>query len=446
MYNPSRIALAGIFVWLFFWLVTPVYATVELSATAMLYIALCYLGFFAGCAAYPLMTGVSEQTVPASEWQDPPAYRLYWISVGVGLAGMALRLYDRVALRGADYAGSAADLRETLSQVGAGPVAAIAAVLFPFCLIPLLVMLGSRFKTRQIPLYILAVAIFFLPTIESLAQLSRSILLTSVVLLFAAITCTKFRGNPANRKLLLATAVGIVLMAIASTVIFTSRLEETDRQLSDTVIMSGYADNLQPTETAWTGLVAGSTLEKRYYSIILPNGMYYISGAYEFSNLWLRPDVQTFTYGAYNFVAFVRAIQILFLPDSDPLDEATLVYKVGVFQTFFGNAWVDFGYFAPLVLVIMGYFSRYLGLRARAGNLNVLPLYLFMVVIIFFMPVGNFVNGGLGNYILGAFGLIAFFGPRRRPGGGEAPPEPLPELPDLLPPGAELSAASRLPG
>ncbi len=442
MYNPTRIALAGMAAWAFFWLITPVYATVDLSATAMLYIAFCYLGFFAGCAAYPMMTRVSEQTVPASAWQRPTSYGLFWISMAIGLAGMALRLYDRVAIRGVDYGAGASDFRETLSAVGAGPVAAIAAVLFPFCLVPLVVLLASKFKPRQIPLYLLAIGVFFLPTIESLAQLSRSVLLSSVVIVFAAITCAKFRGNPANRKLLLATAGGIVLMAIVSTVIFTSRLEEGDRQLSESVITSVYADNLQPTETAWVGLVAGSDLERRFYSVILPNGMYYISGAYEFSNLWLRPDTQSFAYGAYNMIAFVRAAQILFTPNAEPLDEAALVYKVGVFQTFFGNAWVDFGYFAPLVLMALGFFCRFLGLRARAGNLNVLPLYLYLVVVIFFMPVGNFINGGLGNYVLAAFVLIAFFGPRQRKEAGAPPAEPAP----LLPPGTEVGPASRLPG
>src|SRR6476469_8251965 len=122
--------------WLFFWLVTPVYPTADLSATAMLYIGVCYLGFFVGCAAYPLMTGVSERTFPPSEWQQPTSYALFWISTVIGLAGMALRLYDRVALRGVDYSAGASELRETLSSVGAGSVGAIAAVLFPFCLVP----------------------------------------------------------------------------------------------------------------------------------------------------------------------------------------------------------------------------------------------------------------------------------------------------------------------
>lgn len=420
MYNPARVALAGLVAWLFFWLITPVYATLELSATAMLYIGLCYAGFFIGCAAYTMATGVDERTVPASDWQNPTVYGLFWTSLALGLAGMGLRLYDRVAIRGADYASSALDLRESLSQVGAGPVAAIAAVFFPFCIVPLIVLLASRFKRRQIPLYVLAIAVFFLPTIESLAQLSRSVMLTTVVIGFALITCTKFHGNPAHRKLLVATVAGIVLLSIASTMIFTSRLEGSDRQLSESVITSVYADNLQPSQDAWVGLVSGSPLESRYYSIILPNGMYYISGAYEFSNLWLRPDDQPFTYGAYNFIAFVRAVQILFSPDAEPLDEVRLVFKPGVFQTFFGNAWVDFGYFAPLFLMAFGYFARFLGLRARDGNLNLLPLYLYFVVIIFFMPVGNFINGGLGNYILAAFGLIAVFGPRRRSGSGQS--------------------------
>ena len=52
------------------------------------------------------------------------------------------------------------------------------------------------------------------------------------------------------------------------------------------------------------------------------------------------------------------------------------------------------------------------------------------------------VNGGLGNYILGAFTLIAVFGPRRPP----EPSKPIAQPAVLLPAGAEIGAASRLPG
>jgi len=412
LYNPARIALAGIGVWLFFWLITPVYATATLAPTAIFYVACCYIGFFLGCGAYTLTSGVPDAAVPVSDWRAPQLSRLFWISLAIGLAGMGLRLYDRVVLRGADYATNAVDFRESLTQTTAGPVSAVAAVLFPFCFIPLITLLAARFRPRQIPLYIIAGIAFVLPTIESFAQLSRSVLLTTAVLGFGAITCTKFRGNPANGKLVAASVAVAIVMSMVSTDIFSNRLDLEERRLSESVITSVYADHLQPTEEAWRGLVSGSALQSRYYSVILPNGMYYISGAYEFSTLWTRPDRQSFSYGAYNAIAVVRLLQIVFSPDSEPLNEAELVYRPGAFQTFFGNAWVDFGYFGPLFLFVMGYFANVLGRGARSGKLNLLPLYLYMTVIIFFMPVASFINGGLGNYVIASFTLVAIFGPR----------------------------------
>lgn len=418
MYSPARIALAGIGVWLVFWLVTPVYATTSLEPTAMLYIVFCYLGFFLGCGTYAVVSGVKDAAVVTSDWRIPRLNRLFWISLGLGLSGMGLRLYDRVVLRGADYATNAVDFRESLTQAAAGPVAAVAAVLFPFCFVPLMVLLATRFRQRQIVLYLVAAVVFLLPAVESLAQLSRSVLLTTVVLGFGAIACTKFRGNPVNPRLWAAGVGLIIMMSIASTTIFTNRLELSDRRLSDSVITSVYADHLQPTETAWRGLVAGSEPVSRYYSIILPNGMYYISGAYEFGALWTRPDTQPFSYGVYNAIAYVRFLQIVFAPNSEPMDEVSLVYRAGVFQTFFGNTWVDFGYFGPLFLFALGFLANVVGRHARSGKLNLLPIYLYLVVIIFFMPVTNFINGGLGNYVIASFVLVAFFGSRGTPDSG----------------------------
>ena len=389
------------------WLVTPVYPTTTLDPMAMIYIGLCYGGFFLGCAGYALANGVSESRVVTSNWQKPFASGLFWGTMLIGLSGMGLRLYDRVVLRGTDYATNAVEIRELLTQATAGSASVIAAVLFPFCFIPLIVLLAARFNRTQTPLYIVAGIVFFLPAIESLAQLSRSIMLTTIVLGFSAVVCTKFKGNAGNRKLIVATALAIVVLSIASTFVFSSRLGLTDRRLSDSVIMSSYADNLQPTENAWYGLVAGSEAESLYYSTILPNGMYYLSGLFEFSTLWTRPDPQPFAYGAYNAIAYTRAVQIVLLPDSEPLNEEALVYRPGVFQTFFGGTWVDFGYFGPAFLFIFGYLASMLSLRARSGSVSTLPIYLYCSTIIFFMPVSNFINGGLGNYIIASFTVIA---------------------------------------
>jgi oligosaccharide repeat unit polymerase len=406
LYNPAAIALTGILAWLFFWIVTPVYATGTIDPSALAYIAACYVGFFLGCFAHTVSGQKSRAVPPASSWNLPFPKGMFWISVLFGLVGMGLRFYDRAVLRGADYS-NALDLRDTLTQVAAGPVSIAGAILLPFCFIPLVALLVSRFRPSQLGLYLISILVFFLPAIESLAQLSRSIMLTTLALGFAAVVCTRFRGSVFNRKLALVTAGGILIMLIASTFVFTNRLDLSDRTLSSSVVLSVYADNLQPTETAWRGLVSGSPIESTFYSTILSNGMYYISGAFEFSTLWTRPDEQPFTYGAFNGIAYVRALQIVLAPGSEALfDEANVVYKVGVFQTFFGGAWVDFGYFGPVFLFLFGYVSRMTAMMARAGNVAILPIYLYLAIVIFFMPVTNFINGGLGNYIIASFLII----------------------------------------
>jgi hypothetical protein len=54
LYNPVKIALAGILAWLFFWLVTPVYATGTIAPSAIAYVAACYIAFFLGCLAHSI--------------------------------------------------------------------------------------------------------------------------------------------------------------------------------------------------------------------------------------------------------------------------------------------------------------------------------------------------------------------------------------------------------
>jgi hypothetical protein len=124
--------------------------------------------------------------------------------------------------------------------------------------------------------------------------------------------------------------------------------------------------------------------------------------------LWSRLDDQVFAYGAHNGVAYARALQLLFTPNSPPLfDEAQLVGKVGVFQTFFGGAWIDFGYLGPVFLALIGYVSAFLGLEVKKGNFAAVPIYLYLVVVILLMPVMNLINGGLGNYVLATFGILS---------------------------------------
>lgn len=414
-YDPLKVALLGIAAWVFVWLATPVYVTGFVSVGALAYIALCYGGLAAGVLQARRTMPRARTAVP-THWNIPFSPVLFRTTALIGLFGMALRVFDRVVLRGASYGGDAIQVRETLEQAGVTPVGAIASVFFCFCFIPLIVLLASDKREHRFKLMIVAGAIFALPMVESLLQLSRSTLLVGIGMSFIALVITRYGGNPFNRKLILASIAGIVAFSVFSSLVFSARLEASGRNLDDSVFTSVYADFLQPNEQASRALLSPSRMEAAVYNAVLPNGMYYISGLYEMSVLWERPDEQHFGYGRVHFYPFYRAFQIVLGSDDEKsFDSGEYLYRIGVWQTFFGPVWVDFGWFGPLFLALIGYLVEILSGGVRRRQLRDLPLYSYFLVLILFMPVVNLLANGLG-----LFGIIscALFRARTSTGSG----------------------------
>lgn len=415
-YSPIKLAFGGVVAWIVIWLLTPVDVVGYLAPGALVYAGVCYV-FLAVGALYAQRAQPERGPSPAqSPWSARLQSGLFWGTAAIGLFGMGMRLFDRLYLRNAQYGANALEFRDTLSTTAVTPVGAIAATLFPFCLIPLLLLLGSRGGARRLPLFLVALAIFVMPMGESLFQLSRSFLIMTLGIAFAAIVLTRYQGNPFSRKLLFITFAGLIGLAIVSTVIFSARIEAGHRRLTDTVFNSAYAQFLQPNDSAREAINSGDGTASLIYQSVLPNGMYYISGAYEMTALWDRPDGQEHAKGQLLFLPFVRAISLLLAPDLlTGFDIQQYVYRDGVFQTFFGPLWVDFGWFGPLVMALLGFIVQRLAVNMRRGSVGDLPIYCFLAVVIFFMPVTNLLVNGLGMFCVIAFVAFAVYARARSP-------------------------------
>ena len=281
LYNPSKVAVAGVLVWASVWLIMPLEVTGYLSWGATFYIVGCYLALFAGVAmARPL----NVENRPTVQWQIPYDPRLFWGTLTIGLLGLGLRLLDRVVFRGVEYGATALVLRETLEVSSVSFAGAVGAVLYVMCMIPLVVLLTSRADRQRVWLYLLATVTFVLPVLESLAQLSRSFMLVAIGFGFGAVIIARFGGNPFNRRIAGAAVTAILVIGVASTLIFSARLELSERRLDDSIFESVYAENLQPNINANVALSGGGRAgEEVFYRTILPNGKYYLSGMYEFT-------------------------------------------------------------------------------------------------------------------------------------------------------------------
>ncbi len=405
-YSPVKLAIGGIVAWFIVWVVTPVDVLGRVPVGAVVYAVLSYAALIFGA----VMAQRPELETPDAWsdliWDQPLDRGAYWVTMALGLTGMVLRLYDRLFLRGAEYGVNAVEFREALETSGSTWAGMIGSLLIPLCIIPLMLILGSRDRKSKL-LLAAAALVCLLPMAESLFQLSRSFLIQTLGLIFATIVITRYRGRPLNRRLITISLVGTLLMLFVSTLIFSTRLEASQDRLEDSVFTSGYADFLQPNQRARETISSGSDIATMATLSILPNGMYYISGAYEFGALWMRPDGQPFAYGKIHFYPFLRVIYaVLGLDEITSQEMDAYVYRPGLFQTFFGSLWADFGWVGPFLMIPFGYLSKVLSYRARAGVVAVLPIYTYLTIVIFFMPVVSFLVNGFGMLAVTAFAVF----------------------------------------
>ena len=414
LYSPAAIAVAGVAFWVLLRLIAPLEVLSPIDGGTVSYIGICYVAFLFSCTlSYGSRVKKGEQIQDNVGWDRILPPRIFWGSSVVGMLGMAIRLYDRTIVRGVDYSVNQIDVRDQLASTAGSLYGATASLLLPFSFIPLILVLGAR-RERYYWFYILIASfIFVLPMLESLRVLSRSLSLISAMLAFFSWVCLRYNGHVLHRRVVWTATIGVLVFLAFSTMVFSSRLKDMNFSLEDSTVESGYAYTIRPSQAAMEGMAVGNFFERPYYQLIVPNAQYYLHGVYEFGLLYRRSDGQVFANGKYMFYSYLRVYNMLFSKDDIEYNDDTLFYRPGIFVTFFGELWVDYGWAGILFMGILGYLSSWMALLVRRGHFNILPLYIYCITGIFYMPVGNFLTSGLGFYLLHGFGLFALMTHKR---------------------------------
>lgn len=419
LWSPVKVALLGIAAWIAIRFVSPIEARMPLAPSALLFIGLCYVAFIVGCVfTWPKQRQALARGIATNaRFSVHPGHEL--IAGLLGLLGIGLRYVDRVFLRGVDYGAGSAEIRDVLANSSVSAVGMIGSLLFPVCMIPLILVL-QREELRKVPVRLTLCGILFcLPMLESFGQLSRSVMLVSAMLLVFAIAWTRFDGAIFRLKIIGPAVLGVVSLLFVSAAIFDARLQNEQRDLDTSILTSVYSELIAPSEDAISGLLGGDRMTAATYQAILPNSLYYTSGMYEFSLLWDRPDRQIHALGTYTFAPIFLGLDVIlgtqFL---SRIDETGLVYRLGVFNTFFGPVWIDFRWFSFVFMMLFGAIVSKVVFAARYKNPALMPLALMLSVIVFYMPVVNLINNGLGIFFLIAFigygTLASIFGLRSK--------------------------------
>jgi hypothetical protein len=329
----------------------------------------------------------------------------FWFFACIGVVGMSLRLFDKWVLRGASLADTVLDSREMLSDAAAGPVAAFGGLLYPFCFIPLIMwwFRPNGYKSHPAGKWI-AVLLFLLPAMDAMLLLSRSQMLIAFSMMYFAAACVLYKGRALPRQFVLPVLIGVLGLAAISSFAFMLRLNEMKMDLAYSIMNSVYGYVVTPNDFAKHAISDSTNVFGQVLSGVLPLMQYYLHGFAEFGLLWDRPDKQYFLHGAEHFTPYLKALMMFGYAPATTLTEP--YYRSGVFTTFFGPLWVDFGWFGPLLMFVFGKVSKFCAESARAGELAAAPLHAYLCVVIFFMPVVNFIVSAQGMYIINALAIF----------------------------------------
>jgi hypothetical protein len=430
LFYPERVALTGLLFYLGLWMVVPLTPLHPVSWGAVGYAALAYAAFFCGCFLVSISkrgmpclpyrkTILSSKARAGSHGPAPNQFSLryashiLWITAALGAIGVAARTYDKFFIRGVDMSVGALEAHELLASASPGPVAALGGALYPFCYIPLIILWAQPPGLRKFSgAKWLAVLLFVLPALIQLQVLSRSQMIVALSMMYVSAGCILYRGQALHRRLVMPLFTGAVLAAAMSALAFWARLEEMELDILFSMQNSVYAFTLQPSRELLSFL---NNVDRRLsapISSIIPLAQYYLHGLLEFSLLWERPSsyvpgTQIFTWGEQHFGPYLRVLNLVGMYDYPNFSlEETLHYRSAVFSTFFGTLWVDFGWFGLLYIAGFGALCKYCGQLARRGNLAVMPLYAYFCVVLFFMPVDDFIVSAQGMYAINSFLLV----------------------------------------
>jgi hypothetical protein len=138
-------------------------------------------------------------------------------------------------------------------------------------------------------------------------------------------------------------------------------------------------------------------------------GQYIVHGVFEFFALvQLKSPDDPLLLGRYEFM-FLDQIQRIVLPGTPVADLETFNPTSAVFSTFWGPAYIDFGYFMVLFAFALGLAVDWARRLVASGDLFGVPLHALFVLQIALVPIVNgFLMSAAITLNLGFLGIWAF--------------------------------------
>lgn len=403
-YYPEYILLVGYLLVGTIYLMAPIEPTVSITLGSLTFIFICTISFVIGSKMHDsarqrsIIDGLQSPRTQLTE------LRIFKVTVALALLGNLLRLADRHLVRGmANLYGM--DARTALIDTSTSLIGLLGALLYPFAYAALIAYFASNIVPKSKPKTLLLLVLFFTPAIDSLFAYSRVYMFVCLAMMYFSVSLIFHKGKLAPKQLALPSALIAIIVVVLFTIIFGLRLGAIGVSIYESVLISGYAYTVPPSYEI-EGIMRINNTLSTLLSGLLPTMQYFIHGIFEFQLLWNLQDSQQFSFGSLHFAPYIKLAEMFGL-GSQPL-LADLFPRPGVFTSFYGPLWVDFGWASVLVMYAFGALSKRLAISCSNGDIGAFPLYAYICVVLVFSPMVNLVVAAQGMYTLTAFSIFWF--------------------------------------
>lgn len=211
-----------------------------------------------------------------------------------------------------------------------------------------------------------------------------------------------------SRRTWIMGGLGTLTIFAATMVTFLMRIDDSGISIDQVVRDAGFTQLLPVSDAGLAFLDSAPNWLAMVTFYLLSVAQYTVHGVFEFFVL-LREKSQFdegLLWGRYEFFLIDQLFRFID-PEGAMANLELYNTRSGVFTTFWGPAFIDFGYLGTIVFsFLFGLVAAFFRARVAVCDLFALPLYVLLVVQIAMMPIANAIQAsGLLYYDLGLFAL-----------------------------------------
>ncbi|WP_243388195.1 O-antigen polymerase [Bacillus kexueae] len=400
--SPRILILLSFIIWLLVYVVSPIQYITKPTNQALLYLFFCFASFFIGTFYTHLFFITKKNQVKFKpKKEEYKNLKFLRIVSFIGLIGLIFRYYDLLFVKDFISYGSVTAFRLHGSIINDTTFVGIgSSILYPFSIIAIVVSFHINEKKIIDKVLIVLNILLFVIYIYLLGG-RTSLTLIIIMVLISIIFKKKKLSHVFNLKRIVFIVMLFLLFFAYSNLILINRLEEMGFNIQDHLnymqnerrfIVKDWFNNILSNDDVFTGGV-----KYTYISLV----HYVLHGYYQFFLLFEHFNSSNLGYGAYQFYPVFKLGNFIGIEVVDYYELMSKLETQGVYTTFFGPLYADFGFggLTFLFMFLFGFVSQLFYKKALNGELFSTLFYSYLGSVLIHSSFINMIQSGMGLYV-----------------------------------------------